>query len=162
MIIYILNILHKSISKKTNKKETVPMGQSLMNDAGYISNFAEIKKSNTISEINSKLSNLFSIFEKYKVSVNDTFAMLEEIIGNKYNRWIIDEVYNYNGKYNINDLNLSRYIGKLLYANGDTHSSIDEIYKNCISLRRVILDSVFNKIKEDNKNNIIEELYDVS
>ena len=162
MIIYILNILHKSINKMIDKKESVLRGQTLMNDARYISCFAGINKSNTITEINSKLSNLFSIIEKYEVSVNDTFLMLEEIIGNENNRWIIDEVYNYNGRYNINDLNLSRHVGKLLYETGDAQNNIDSIYKQCVNLRRVILDSVFNKIKEDNKNNIIEELYDVS
>ena len=157
MIIYILNMLHKNISKM----ETMPITQYLMNDAGYISRFAEIKKNNTITEINRKLYNFFSIIEKYKVSVNDTFKILELIIGNINNKWIIDEVYNYNGKYNINDLQLSRYVGNLLYESGDKYN-IDAIYKSCVNLRRVILDSVFNKIKEDNNNNIIEELCDVS
>ena len=55
MIIYILNILHKSINMKLNKNETAVNGYSLMNDARYISCFAGIKKSNTIEEINSKL-----------------------------------------------------------------------------------------------------------
>ena len=80
---------------KLNKNETAVNGYSLMNDARYISCFAGIKKSNTIEEINSKLTNLFELIKKYNVSVNDTFNILEEVIGNDNNKWIIDEVYNY-------------------------------------------------------------------
>ncbi|MGM9933768.1 hypothetical protein [uncultured Clostridium sp.] len=162
MIIYILNILHKSINMKLNKNETAVNGYSLMNDARYISCFAGIKKSNTIEEINSKLTNLFELIKKYNVSVNDTFNILEEVIGNDNNKWIIDEVYNYSGRYNINDLYLSRYIGEMLYSSNNELIDIDKIYKTAVNLRRVILDSVFNKIKEDNRNNIIKELYDAS
>ena len=154
---------------KLNKNETAVNGYSLMNDARYISCFAGIKKSNTIEEINSKLTNLFELIKKYNVSVNDTFNILEEVIGNDNNKWIIDEVYNYSGRYNINDLYLSRYIGEMLYSSNNELIDIDKIYKTAVNLRRVILDSVFNKIKglivgqfteyqEDNK--MYSSLYD--
>lgn len=160
MMIYVLNIFHKSINKKSKKSELPLSGQILVNDAKYISYFANIKKSNSISEINKKLTNFFEIIKKYKVSVADTFNILEEVIGNKDNKWIIDEVYNYDGKYKINDLVLSKYVGEILYS--DRFNEVDRIYKSSPNLRRVILDSVFNKIKENNKNRIIETLYDVS
>lgn len=159
MMIYVLNIFHKSINKKSKKSELPLSGQILVNDAKYISYFANIKKSNSISEINKKLTNFFEIIKKYKVSVADTFNILEEVIGNKDNKWIIDEVYNYDGKYKINDLVLSKYVGEILYS--DRFNEVDRIYKSSPNLRRVILDSVFNKIKENNKNRIIETLYDV-
>ena len=160
MMIYVLNIFHKSINKKSKKSELPLSGQILVNDAKYISYFANIKKSNSISEINKKLTNFFEIIKKYKVSVADTFNILEEVIGNKDNKWIIDEVYNYDGKYKINDLVLSKYVGEILYS--DRFNEVDRIYKSSPNLRRVILDSVFNKIKDNNKNRIIETLYDVS
>lgn len=165
MIIYILNILHKSIQKKLDKnKESIDktVSNELMSDAQYVSYFGEIKKSNSISEINSKLTKFFEIIKKHRVSVNDTFNILEEVIGNDTNRWIIEEVYNYNGKYNINDLYLSKFVGEILYNYEEGFNDIDKIYKSSPNLRRVILDSVFNKIKDDNRNNIIEKLSDAS
>ncbi|APF23523.1 MULTISPECIES: hypothetical protein [Clostridium] len=165
MIIYILNILHKSIQKKLDKnKESIDetVSSELMSDAQYVSYFGEIKKSNSISEINSKLTKFFEIIKKHRVSVNDTFNILEEVIGNDTNRWIIEEVYNYNGKYNINDLYLSKFVGEILYNYEEGFNDIDKIYKSSPNLRRVILDSVFNKIKDDNRNNIIEKLSDAS
>ncbi|MEW9936014.1 hypothetical protein AB2T96_01065 [Clostridium butyricum] len=165
MIIYILNILHKSIQKKLDKnKESLDetVSSELMSDAQYVSYFGEIKKSNSISEINSKLTKFFEIIKKYRVSVNDTFNILEEVIGNDTNKWIIEEVYNYNGKYNINDLYLSKFVGEILYNYEEGFNDIDKIYKSSPNLRRVILDSVFNKIKDDNRNNIIEKLSDAS
>ncbi|QGH22660.1 hypothetical protein [Clostridium butyricum] len=165
MIIYILNILHKSIQKKLDKnKESIDetVSSELMSDAQYVSYFGEIKKSNSISEINSKLTKFFEIIKKHRVSVNDTFGILEEVIGNDTNRWIIEEVYNYNGKYNINDLYLSKFVGEILYNYEEGFNDIDKIYKSSPNLRRVILDSVFNKIKDDNRNNIIEKLSDAS
>lgn len=165
MIIYILNILHKSIQKKLDKnKESIDetVSSELMSDAQYVSYFGEIKKSNSISEINSKLTKFFEIIKKHRVSVNDTFSILEEVIGNDKNRWIIEEVYNYNGKYNINDLYLSKFVGEILYNYEEGFNDIDKIYKSSPNLRRVILDSVFNKIKDDNRNNIIEKLSDAS
>ena len=158
MIIYILNILHKSINNKSANDDTVISGKILMNDAQYISYFADIKKQNSINDINKKLTNFFEVIKKYKVSVSDTFNILEEVIGNKYNRWIVDEVYNYNGKYNINDLVLSRHVGEILY--NDETVVIDKIYQASPNLRRVILDSVFDKIKENNKSNIIGKYSD--
>lgn len=162
MIIYILNILHNSVNMKFSENEASLLGYTLMNDARYISCFAGIKKFNSIPEINAKLINFFEIIKKYRVSANDTFNILEEVIGNNNNRWIIEEVYNYNGKYNINDLCLSKYVGEIIYCNEEENIDLDSIYKSAPNLRRVILDSVFNKIKEDNKNNIIETLYDAS
>ncbi|WP_428817161.1 hypothetical protein ACQR2L_10350 [Clostridium butyricum] len=165
MIIYILNILHKSIQKKLDKnKESIDKitSSELMSDAQYVSYFGEIKKSNSISEINSKLTKFFEIIKKHRVSVNDTFNILEEVIGNDTNKWIIEEVYNYNGKYNINDLYLSKFVGEILYNYEEGFNDIDKIYKSSPNLRRVILDSVFNKIKDDNRNNIIEKLSDAS
>lgn len=165
MIIYILNILHKSIQKKLDKnKESIDetVSSELMSDAQYVSYFGEIKKSNSISEINSKLTKFFEIIKKHRVSVNDTLNILEEVIGNDTNRWIIEEVYNYNGKYNINDLYLSKFVGEILYNYEEGFNDIDKIYKSSPNLRRVILDSVFNKIKDDNRNNIIEKLSDAS
>ncbi|MEW9923050.1 hypothetical protein AB2T63_09700 [Clostridium butyricum] len=165
MIIYILNILHKSIQKKLDKnKESIDetVSSELMSDAQYVSYFGEIKKSNSISEINSKLTKFFEIIKKHRVSVNDTFSILEEVIGNDTNKWIIEEVYNYNGKYNINDLYLSKFVGEILYNYEEGFNDIDKIYKSSPNLRRVILDSVFNKIKDDNRNNIIEKLSDAS
>ena len=165
MIIYILNILHKSIQKKLDKnKESIDetVSSELMSDAQYVSYFGEIKKSNSISEINSKLTKFFEIIKKHRVSVNDTFNILAEVIGNDTNRWIIEEVYNYNGKYNINDLYLSKFVGEILYNYEEGFNDIDKIYKSSPNLRRVILDSVFNKIKDDNRNNIIEKLSDAS
>lgn len=165
MIIYILNILHKSIQKKLDKnKESIDetVSSELMSDAQYVSYFGEIKKSNSITEINSKLTKFFEIIKKHRVSVNDTFNILEEVIGNDTNRWIIEEVYNYNGKYNINDLYLSKFVGEILYNYEEGFNDIDKIYKSSPNLRRVILDSVFNKIKDDNRNNIIEKLSDAS
>ena len=162
MIIYILNILHKSIQKKLDKnKESIDetVSSELMSDAQYVSYFGEIKKSNSISEINSKLTKFFEIIKKHRVSVNDTFSILEEVIGNDTNRWIIEEVYNYNGKYNINDLYLSKFVGEILYNYEEGFNDIDKIYKSSPNL---ILDSVFNKIKDDNRNNIIEKLSDAS
>ena len=160
MIIYILNILHKSISMKLNKNETVPIGYTIMNDARYISCFAEIKKNNSILDINNKLTNFFEIMKKYRLSVTDTFNILEKVIGNNNNRWIIEEVYNYNGMYNVDELLLSKYVGEIIYCNKEENINLDNIYKSTNNMRRVILDSVFNKIKEDNKNNIIETLCD--
>lgn len=165
MIIYILNILHKSIQKKLDKnKESIDKiaSSELMSDAQYVSYFGEIKKSNSISEINSKLTKFFEIIKKHRVSVNDTLNILEEVIGNDTNKWIIEEVYNYNGKYNINDLYLSKFVGEILYNYEEGFNDIDKIYKSSPNLRRVILDSVFNKIKDDNRNNIIEKLSDAS
>lgn len=162
MIIYILNILHKSINMKFNKNEMSLLGYTLMNDARYISSFADIKKSDSVSDINDKLTNFFEIIKKYRISLTDTFNILEEVIGNNNNRWIIEEVYNFNGKYNMNELLLSKYVGEIIYCNEEKNIDLDSIYKHAPNLRRVILDSVFNKIKEDNKDNIIETLSDAS
>lgn len=165
MVIYVLNILHKSIKNKINKnKESIEtiISSELMSDAQYISCFGEIKKSSSISEINSKLNKFFDIIKNYSVPVNDIFNILENIVGSEKNRWIVEEIYNCNGKYKINDLCLSKFVGEILYNYEEGFNDIDNIYKSSPNLRRVILDSVFNRIKDINRNNIIEKLSDVS
>ena len=160
MIIYIMNILHNSVNLAFNHQEISLIGHTLMNDARYISSFARIKKNNDISEINMKLANFFELIKKYKISLKDTFDIFEKVIGNQNNKWIINEVYNYNGRYNINEIHISRYLSEIIYSSGD-QNNIDELYKNSPNMQRVILDAVFNKIKENNRNNIIENLCDV-
>lgn len=147
MVIYVLNLLNDSLKKIKRKNENPQCGSVLINDARYISRFADIKRSNNMDEINDKIANIVEIIKKYRVSVIDTLNIFEHIIGNKNNIWLIDRIYNGEGN-NINECLLSKYIGEIIYSSESI--SIDDIFKASPNLRRVILDSVFNKIKEEN------------
>ncbi|MGN0145515.1 MAG: hypothetical protein ACI398_11055, partial [Clostridium sp.] len=115
MVIYVLNVLNDSINKKRKNNDKPQCGCILMNDERYISRFADIKKSNSMNEINDKIANIVEIIKKYKVSVADTLNIFEHVIGNEHNMWLIDRIYNGEGN-NINECLLSKYIGEIIYS----------------------------------------------
>ena len=92
MFIYILNLLNDGLKKKNNICELSAF--EIIKDTKYISELAGIKKSFDFKNINDKLVNVFEILNKYNLSVIDSMEILNILITNKNNSWILDFFYN--------------------------------------------------------------------
>jgi hypothetical protein len=101
MFIYILNLLNDSLRNKKNACEREQMTVQIINDTRYISQFAGIKRNFDINIIKDKIIDIFEVLNKYNLNREDIIGVLNKLIKNNNNIWILK--YFYNGDKNIND-----------------------------------------------------------
>lgn len=157
MVLYVLNLLHDNLKNNMKVCGQSNIGYAPMQDAGYIASFAGIKENTSIDIINSSLMNIFEILKKYNVSILDTLDILDIMLGNPYNSWIVDKYYTNN---NNEELVLTSIVNDII--NRDRSYVLDNLYKVSENVRNIILYSTFRRIKEENKKALINNLHDVS
>ena len=91
MFIYILNLLHDGLRKKNNKNECSAC--EIINDTRYISQLAGINKSYSFKKIYDKVINLFEVFSKYNLTAKDSMEILQKLIQNNNNAWLLENIY---------------------------------------------------------------------
>jgi len=101
MFIYILNLLNDSLRKKKNSCEREQMNVQIINDTRYISQFAGIKRNFDIKIIKDKIIDIFEVLNKYNLNRDDIIGILNKLIKNNNNIWILE--YFYTGDKNIKD-----------------------------------------------------------
>ena len=92
MFIYILNLLNDSLKKKNNIYERSDL--EIINDTWYISQLAGIKKNFDIKNITDKIMDVFEVLNKYNVPNQDSIGILNKLIKNNNNIWILEHFYN--------------------------------------------------------------------
>lgn len=90
MFIYILNILNDN-----NRINNISKYSSLeiINDTNYISQLGGIRKDLDNASISDRLRAIFKIFDKYNLSSNDNICIMNKLIMNKQNLWILEKIY---------------------------------------------------------------------
>lgn len=115
MFLYILNILHDGLNKKNNVYDERSAFE-IINDTMYISQLAGIKKTSDFKSINDKIIDIFEILNKYNLTGKDSLGILNKLIKNKNNSWIVENMYNdnFNNKKEGSELVLSSIINNIL------------------------------------------------
>lgn len=161
MILYVLNLLYDNLTKKSEaiKKENVQV--EVFNDARYIADFAGIRKSTNIGEINSGLMNILDIIKKYRVSTVDTLDILQIILGSRNNNWIIKRCFEESLDNNKGEVVLTNVVNDIIKR--DTQGVLDNLENLSDELRMLILKTIFTNIKEENQRAVaLHRLHDVS
>ena len=91
MFIYILNLLNDSLKKKNNIYERSDF--EIINDTWYISQLAGIKKSFDIKNITDEIIDIFEVLNKYNVPSQESVGILNKLITNNNNLWILEHYY---------------------------------------------------------------------
>lgn len=161
MILYIVNILYDNLKNKLEISNKDNLKSSIMNDAKYIADFAGIRENKNILEINTGLMNILEIIKKYRISTVDTLYILEIILGNKNNNWIIRRCFEESLDNDSKEIALTAIVNDIIQR--DRHGVLDNIENLSEDLRMLILKAIFVKIKEENKKVLkIQKLDDVS
>lgn len=92
MFIYILNLLNDGLKNKNNTYERSAC--EIINDTKYISELAGIRKNLDLKNINDKLMNIFQLFYKYNLTAMDSMEILNKLINNNRNSWLLEYLYN--------------------------------------------------------------------
>lgn len=101
MFIYILNLLNDNLRKKKNSCEREQLNVQIISDTRYISQFAGIKRNFDIKIIKDKIMDIFEVLNKYNLNREDIIGILNKLIKNNNNMWILE--YFYTGDKNIKD-----------------------------------------------------------
>jgi len=91
VFIYILNFLYDGLKKKNKIHEDVYF--EIINDTKYISQLAVIKKSFDFKKINNRIIGIFEILNKYNLTNEDSIGIVNKLIKNNNNSWILDNFY---------------------------------------------------------------------
>ncbi len=89
MFIYILNLLNDSLKK--NKVCSLPAFE-IINDTTYISKLAGIKRNFDFNSFSDNIIDIFKVFGKYKLTLTDGLGILNKLILNNNNSWILDNI----------------------------------------------------------------------
>ena len=95
MFIYILNLLNDGV-KKENRHEFSNI--EIINDAKYISALAGIKKNCDFKNFSDKILDIFQLLNKYNVTARNSIEILNKLILNENNSWVLENVDNKNTK----------------------------------------------------------------
>lgn len=130
MFIYILNLLNDSLKK--NKICPLPAFE-IISDTTYISKLADIKRNFDFNIFSDKIIDIFKVFNKYKLTLTDSLGILNKLILNDNNLWILDNISKEFSK-DLNDkleleLNLDSLINSILlkYKIGEEWGKINSI-----------------------------------
>jgi hypothetical protein len=111
VFIYILNLLNDGLKKKNNIYEKSAF--EIIKDTKYILELGFIKKSFDFKNVSDKLVNVFEILKKYNLSVIESIGILNILITNKNNSWILDFFYNGDSN-NKNDVALELALNSII------------------------------------------------
>lgn len=89
MFIYVLNLLNDSLKK--NKACSLPAFE-IINDTTYISKLAGIKRNFDFKSFSDNIIDIFRVFGKYKLTLTDGLGILNKLILNNNNSWILDNI----------------------------------------------------------------------
>jgi len=89
MFIYILNFLYDGLKKKNNSKEHSNF--EIIKDTRYISQLAGIQKSFDFININDRIIDTFEILNKYNLTMQDSIGIINKLINNSNNSWILEK-----------------------------------------------------------------------
>ena len=92
MFIYILNFLNDGLKKNTNTCKRSDF--QIINDTWYISQMAGIKKSFDFKNITDKIMDVFEVLNKYNITSQESMGILNKLIKNNNNSWILEYFYN--------------------------------------------------------------------
>lgn len=93
MFIYILNLLNDGIKKQNKYKFS---NVEIIKDAKYISTLAGVKKSLDFENFSNKIIEIFELLNKYNLTAKDSVEILNKLILNENNSWILETVSNKN------------------------------------------------------------------
>lgn len=91
MFIYILNLLHDGLRKKNINNECSAC--EIIDDTRYISQLAGINKNYSFKKIYDNVINIFEVFNKYNLTAKDSMDILQKLIQNNNNSWILENIY---------------------------------------------------------------------
>lgn len=91
MFIYILNLLNDNLRK--NNICGLPAFE-VINDTKYISNLAGIKRNFDFKNFSNKIIEVFKILGKYRMTLTDSIGILNKLILNDNNSWILESIQN--------------------------------------------------------------------
>ncbi|EKQ56383.1 MULTISPECIES: hypothetical protein [unclassified Clostridium] len=94
MFIYILNLLNDGLKRTSCFCDRSAL--EIINDTKYITQVAGIKPRFNLSEIAGRISNIISILNKYNLGIREKLDILNKLIINKDNDWLIKHIYNNN------------------------------------------------------------------
>lgn len=89
MFIYILNLLNDTLKK--NKIYTVPAFE-IISDTNYILKLGDLKRNFDFNTFSDKIIDIFKVFYKYKLTLTDSLYILNKVILNDNNSWILDSI----------------------------------------------------------------------
>ena len=92
MFIYILNFLNDGLKKNTNTCKHSDF--QIIKDTWYISQMAGIKRSIDFKNITDKIMDVFEILSKYNITNQESMGILNKLIINNNNSWILEYFYN--------------------------------------------------------------------
>ncbi|MFT8349992.1 hypothetical protein [Clostridium saccharoperbutylacetonicum] len=90
MFFYILNLLNDALKK--NKIDNLPAFE-IINDTTYIAKLAGIKRNFDFKCFNDKIITIFRLFSKYKLTLKESIDILDKLIINEKNSWILKNIY---------------------------------------------------------------------
>lgn len=113
MFIYILNLLNDSLKK--DKACSLPAFE-IINDTTYISKLAGIKRNFDFNSFSDSIIDIFRVFGKYKLTLTDSLGILNKLILNNNNLWILDNIRKefYTNSIDELELNLDSLINSIL------------------------------------------------
>jgi hypothetical protein len=88
MFIYILNFLYDGLKKKNSIRELSKF--EIINDTRYISELAGIQKNFDFININDRILDIFEILNKYNLTMQDSIGIINKLINNNNNSWILE------------------------------------------------------------------------
>ena len=161
MILYVVNLLYDNIKKKIEIINKDSIQTKLFNDARYIAEFAGIKKTTNIYDINSGLINIGEIIKRYNVCTVDALDVLQIILGNRNNNWIIKRCFKESLENNGNEVILTKVVNDIIER--DRNAVLENLENLSDDLRMLILKTIFVKIKEENQRAVsMQRLNDAS
>ncbi|AGF57076.1 hypothetical protein B0P06_004636 [Clostridium saccharoperbutylacetonicum] len=90
MFFYILNLLNDALKK--NKIDNLPAFE-VIDDTTNIAKLAGIKRNFDFKCFNDKIITIFRLFSKYKLTLTDSIDILDKLIINEKNSWILKNIY---------------------------------------------------------------------
>lgn len=90
MFFYILNLLNDALKK--NKIDNLPAFE-VIDDTTNIAKLAGIKRNFDFNCFNDKVITIFRLFNKYKLTLTESIDILDKLIINEKNSWILKNIY---------------------------------------------------------------------
>lgn len=90
MFFYILNLLNDALKK--NKIDNLPAFE-VIDDTTNIAKLAGIKRNFDFKCFNDKIITIFRLFSKYKLTLTESIDILDKLIINEKNSWILKNIY---------------------------------------------------------------------
>lgn len=88
MFLYVLNLLNDGMKKNNNIFNR--SSSDVLKDTEFISQIAGIKKTSDYESINKKIIEIYELLNTYNFSTNESIELINMILDNKHNGWILE------------------------------------------------------------------------